>query len=246
MMWSGSRQTVQAPWPHSCGMGFAQPPGPVVTRDDASPPCGAVAPFLRSGTPAAAGFAARAGCPGDGSLRAAEVASAAALRGLALRPVTCSEVLAIGAMWERCSLATRIARFHAPVRDIPASYLKAVLSDPAANILAVREPAGGVVALASLIRSPGSGTAELGVLVEDAWQRRGIGRRLVAYLVAAAPARGITTLTAAVLAGNAEAAELLRQVPGQFSIADDGEILNVRVRLASFPEERRPGALPAR
>jgi GNAT superfamily N-acetyltransferase len=227
-------------------MGFAQPPGAVVTRDGAGPPCGAVAPFIRSGTPAAVGLAARAGCSGDGSLRAAEVASAAALRGLALRPVTGSEVLAIGAMWERCSLATRMARFHAPVRDIPASYLKAVLSDPAANILAVREPAGGVVALASLIRSPGSGTAELGVLVEDAWQRRGIGRRLVAYLVAAAPARGITTLTAAVLAGNAEVAGLLRQVPGQFCIAGDGEILNVRVRLGCFPEGRRPEALPAR
>lgn len=135
-------------------------------------------------------------------------------------------------MWERCSLATRIARFHAPVRDIPASYLKEVLADPAANVLAVREPAGDVVALASLIRSPGSGTGELGVLVEDAWQRRGIGRRMVAHLVLGAPARGITTLTAVVLSGNAQVADLLRRVPGQFSIAGDGEVLKVRVRLA--------------
>lgn len=152
--------------------------------------------------------------------------------GLALRPVTGSEIPAIGAMWERCSLATRIARFHAPVRDIPASYLKAVLADPAANVLAACEPAGDVVALTSLIRTPGSGTAELGVLVEDAWQRRGIGRRLVAHLITAAPARGITTLTASVLAANAQVADLLRQVPGQFSIALDGEALNVQVCLA--------------
>jgi GNAT superfamily N-acetyltransferase len=130
------------------------------------------------------------------------------------------------------------SRFHAPVRDIPASYLKAVLADPAASVVAAREPAGGAVALASLILSPGSGTAELGVLVEDAWQRRGIGRRLVAHLITAAPARGITTLTASVLAGNGKIAGLLRQVPGRFSIAAGGEVLEVRVRLASFPAER--------
>jgi GNAT superfamily N-acetyltransferase len=164
-----------------------------------------------------------------------EVTSATTLRGLALRLVTGPEIPAIGAMWERCALATRTARFHAPVKDIPASYLKAVLADPAANVLAAREPAGDVVALASLIRSSGSGTAELGVLVEDAWQRRGIGRRLVARLITAAPARGITTLTASVLAGNAKLADLLREVPGQFSIAADGETLHVRVHLA-FPE----------
>lgn len=97
-----------------------------------------------------------------------------------------------------------------------------------------------MVALASLSRSPGSGTAELGMLVEDAWQRRGIGRRLVAHLVAAAPARGITTLTAAVLAGNAQVADLLRRVPGQFSITADGEVLNVQVRLASSSEGTPP------
>jgi len=117
---------------------------------------------------------------------------------VALRPVTSSEIAAIGAMWERCSLATRIARFHAPVLDIPASYRTAVLADPAAHAVAASEPGGEVVALASLVRAPG-GAAELGVLVEDAWQRRGIGCRLAARLIAGAPARGITTLTASVL-----------------------------------------------
>jgi GNAT superfamily N-acetyltransferase len=155
----------------------------------------------------------------------------AARGGVALRLVTGSEIAAIGAMWERCSLATRIARFHAPVRNIPASYLETVLADPAANVLAVSEPDGDVVALASLIRSPGSGAAELGVLVEDAWQRRGIGRWLAAHLISAAPARGITTLTASFLAANAAVADLLRRVPGQFSIAADDGVLNVRVSL---------------
>jgi hypothetical protein len=69
------------------------------------------------------------------------------------------------------------------------------------------------------------------VLAEDAWQRRGIGRQLVACLVAAASASRVTELTAAVLAENARVAELLRQIPGEFSVTRDGTVLNVRIRL---------------
>ncbi len=87
-----------------------------------------------------------------------------------------------------------------------------------------------MAALASLISGRG-GCAELGVLVEDAWQRRGIGRQLVAHLVAAASARQVTDLTASVLAQNAWVADLLRQVPGEFSVTRDGTTVNVRVRL---------------
>jgi len=71
------------------------------------------------------------------------------------------------------------------------------------------------------------------VLVEDACQRRGIGRQLVAHLIAAACARQITELTASVLAENAGIADLLRRVPGEFSANRDGTVINVRVRLRS-------------
>jgi GNAT superfamily N-acetyltransferase len=136
-------------------------------------------------------------------------------------------------MWERCTLATRTARFHAPVRNIPTSYLTAVVADPAASVVAAQDRTDVVVALASLIRSASGHSAELGVLVEDAWQRRGIGRQLVAHLITAAPPRGIVVLTASVLSENARVADLLRQVPGEFSLAIDGPTLKVQVRLAS-------------
>jgi len=146
-----------------------------------------------------------------------------------LHPAEC-HLPRITAMWERCSLATRIARFHAPVRKIPASYLKTMLSDPSTSLVAVRGQAGAVVALASLVPAD-CRSAELGVLVEDAWQRHGIGRQLVARLIAAARASQVTELTASVLAENARVADLLRQVPGDFSLTRDGTVLNVRVRL---------------
>jgi GNAT superfamily N-acetyltransferase len=161
----------------------------------------------------------------------------AAAGGISIRPVTGSDARAIASMWQRCTLATRIARFHAPVRAIPAAYLTAVFADPSASVVAACRHRGAVVALASLIPDATQDSAELGMLVEDAWQHAGIGRRLVAHLIATARTRGITSLTASVLAGNAKAADLLRQVPGEFSLAFDGPALHVRIRLAS---PRRP------
>jgi len=183
----------------------------------------------------AADAASRAACPPASLVRAcpsqARPVHAAPVRDLPLHPVTGSHLPAIAAMWQRCTLATRIARFHAPVRHIPASYLKAVLDDPAASVMAQHESTGDVVALASLIRTASREWAELGVLVEDAWQRRGIGRRVVTRLIAAAPARGITAVEAYVLAENAKVADVLRRVPGDFSLAIDGPVLTVRIRL---------------
>ena len=156
----------------------------------------------------------------------------ATARGVSVRPVTGSDAHALASMWQRCALTTRIARFHAPVRTIPASYLTAVFADPAASVVAACQHCGAVVALASLVPRASQDSAELGVLVEDAWQRAGIGRRLVAHLIATAQARGITTLTASVLADNAKVADLLRQIPGEFSLAVDGPVLTVQIRLA--------------
>jgi GNAT superfamily N-acetyltransferase len=128
-----------------------------------------------------------------------------------------------------------MARFHAPLRDIPASYLEIVLTDPSASLIAEPGHAGVVAALASLVPG-GGGSAELGVLVEDAWQRHGIGRQLVARLIAAAPARQIAELTASVLTQNATIADLLRQVPGEFALTRHGTTVSVRVRL--YPPAR--------
>jgi GNAT superfamily N-acetyltransferase len=130
---------------------------------------------------------------------------------VALRHPAPADLPHILAMWGRCSLVTRMTRFHAPVRAIPASYLQAVLADPSASLVAASASGSTIGGLASLVAGDGS-SAELGVLVEDAWQRQGISRQLVTHLVAAAPAREITEVTASVLALNAAVADLLRQI----------------------------------
>lgn len=188
------------------------------------------APFIRSGVADAIDLARRAERVGYDSFWV-----------VSLRPPTEPDLPAITAMWHRCTPATRLARFHAPVHTIPTSYLDAVTADPAASLVAVDDRTAAVVASASLIRHSNGQSADLGVLVEDAWQRRGIGRRLVTSLLTAAPARGITVLTAAILTEHAAVASLLRQVPGEFASILDGPTMQVMVRMGlARPTECSP------
>ncbi len=66
------------------------------------------------------------------------------------------------------------------------------------------------VGLATLARS--TSDHELGVLVEDGWQRRGIGTELLTRLVASARARGIGQIVADVLGEDSFILSMLRRV----------------------------------
>ena len=66
-----------------------------------------------------------------------------------------------------------------------------------------RRPGGSELrALASYEPGEAPGTTEIAVVVEDGWQRRGLGSALVDALLAAAEARGLHRFTADVLADN--------------------------------------------
>jgi GNAT superfamily N-acetyltransferase len=66
------------------------------------------------------------------------------------------------------------------------------------------------VGLATLARS--TSDHELGVLVEDGWQRSGIGTELLTRLVASARARGIGQIVADVLGEDSFILSMLRRV----------------------------------
>jgi GNAT superfamily N-acetyltransferase len=110
-------------------------------------------------------------------------------------------------MFDRCSLPTRYHRFHAPVRAIPEQYLAEALSGSPfhhALVAGTGQGPGGerIVALASCCAFA-EGAAELGLLIEDAWQRNGLGARLLGDLVAHASASGLRVLEAQLLAEQA-------------------------------------------
>jgi GNAT superfamily N-acetyltransferase len=102
---------------------------------------------------------------------------------------------------------------------LPPEYLDRVLADPAGSRACVETCR--IVGLASLLAGPG-GVADLGVVVEDEWQGRRVGTRLVASLVTGARDRGVSVVTATVLASHARLARALRRVPGTFTITSYG------------------------
>jgi len=101
-------------------------------------------------------------------------------------------------------------RFFAHVSALPGTYLDSLLAcNPVrhdavvARARATTDAASGsrIVALASLVATRlGTGEAdELAVLVEDDWQRRGLGSAMVDALVAGARRRGVRRVQATVL-----------------------------------------------
>lgn len=116
---------------------------------------------------------------------------------------------AIIELGRRCSPETLRRRFHAPVPSFPTRYLDWIL-DPtthADNLVGVAD--GQVIALATF-QPTDSGHGEIAVLVEDAWQHRGLGTRLVRRLGRRAYARHADSIEASIMADNMTALALLR------------------------------------
>jgi GNAT superfamily N-acetyltransferase len=119
-------------------------------------------------------------------------------------PITAADRDAVAALFARCSAETRRLRFFGNVLAMPPGYLTDVLAEVPGQHDAVGAWRGReLVGLASLAAdTPDSG--ELAVLVDDAHQRRGVGTRMIATLIARARVRGVTTVTASVLPGRTE------------------------------------------
>jgi GNAT superfamily N-acetyltransferase len=113
------------------------------------------------------------------------------------------------AMHERCSAQSRYRRWHGHVRTFPRGYLAALLAPTDEQLGVVARRDGQLIGFASAARVD-STTRELGILVEDSWQRHGIGGQLLTVLVAECIAHGTGQLRAEVLADYAALLEPLR------------------------------------
>jgi GNAT superfamily N-acetyltransferase len=167
-----------------------------------------------------------------------------------LRRADAADREALRSMFDRCTPRTRYRRFHGPVKAIPERYLADALSGSALHYALVACPefpdrhpdarAGGVVALGSC-RTVGEGAAELGLLIEDAWQRHGLGTRLLRDLVTHASRAGLRVLEAQLLVEQAWITGLLSPY-GACRLRSTGDgVLNVTVRLGESRAQERPG-----
>jgi RimJ/RimL family protein N-acetyltransferase len=131
-----------------------------------------------------------------------------------LRPIRSEDAPALTRLYDRLSPESAYQRFFAVMRRLPpdwARILADVDHDRRAAIVALG-PGGELVGVArySVLADPGE--AEIALVVEDAWQGRGLGTILLAALLEHAESRGIPRFLAYVLADNHRMMRLIGRV----------------------------------
>ena len=115
-----------------------------------------------------------------------------AVESVLVRPARPGDAAALNRMVARCSPRTRYERFHGVVEEIPPEYLRRCLHGDGQEAVVAETVTGELAGLASTGPVPGEPAGcELGVLVEDRWQRKQIGRLLTSELLDRARARGL-------------------------------------------------------
>lgn len=139
-------------------------------------------------------------------------------RRVTIRPITPDDREREAAFVRRLSPQSRYYRFHSSLRELTpellARFTRVDYPDDMALVATV-EDAGeqtqiGVARYATT--PPGSSTAEVAIVVEDAWQGRGIGSRLLLELRRIALAGGIRHLHMRVLPENRRMIELAERL----------------------------------
>jgi GNAT superfamily N-acetyltransferase len=193
-----------------------------------------------------------------------QVAGAAASSGpraaAAIRPVRPADEAVLREFFAALSVESRYLRFFAPVT--PSCGLLDLMAGKPAHVDAIIAVADGVIvghAMAADRPVPGDpvpgtpgGQAEpratdVGVVVADAWQRRGLGATLMRALIDRAQARGVTTLAMDVLPGNRRVLAMIAGHWPQAAVGHAADSVDIRIPLpppAPRPRATRPAIRP--
>jgi len=158
---------------------------------------------------------------------------------VAIRQTGPEDLPALGDFFAGLSAHTRYLRFFGPVT--PGTAMLRTLSGAADNVDALVAVRGGVIVGHAMAvdrvephnpKGPrGTRVTDIGVVVHDAWQGRGVGAALMRALVTGAQARGVTILEMDVLDGNRQ---VLAMITGHWPAArvdhnSDGFAIRVRL-----------------
>jgi GNAT superfamily N-acetyltransferase len=140
-----------------------------------------------------------------------------------------SNLEAVLAMLARCSRTTLFRRFHGFTDGV--AYHEALLRDRPVDQTLLAWYRSTCVGVASL-GVGAAGNIDLAVLVEDAWQRRGVATQLAESLLARARAKGVTTVHADVLGDDLFILQALRRI-GPLTVSIEFGIYSVDIDISS-------------
>lgn len=132
----------------------------------------------------------------------------------------------VAAMHERCSEETRYERYFAPISQWREDQLRRIAGGHRGATLVAIADDGAVVGLGNVFpdRPEGQHTAEIAVIVEDAWQGHGLGSSLLRHLIALARRLGFDEVTALVLATNSRMIRLLEATTLSWARTEDDDL----------------------
>ena len=140
------------------------------------------------------------------------------------------------AMHERCSAETVARRYHAPM-PLLRPRLARTLLEPQHGFSVVATSRDQLIGIATLARD-GADRHDLGLLVEDWWQHRGIGATLLRSVAAQAAALGLTMLHCVSQPGNAAALATIRRAGLTARVTMADALVHARIPIANVAESR--------
>ena len=148
----------------------------------------------------------------------------------AVRPVRPEDLAELGCFFAGLSVGSRYLRFCAPVT--PTHGLLDLLAGRHARVDAIVAVANGVIVGHAMAADDRDGRAtDVGVVVADAWQRRGVGAALMRALVARARARGVMSLAMDVLPGNRRVLAMILDHWPEAAVGQNPDSVDIRVPL---------------
>ncbi|WP_374200617.1 GNAT family N-acetyltransferase [Streptomyces sp. ATCC 21386] len=154
---------------------------------------------------------------------------------ITVRRADVGDLRAAKAMHERCSARTLTMRYHGPVGDAD-RYLKHLLSPRFGRTLAVQTASGRLVGLGHLLWD--GDETEIALLVEDEWQRRGIGGELLRRLVEMAAETGCENVYVVTQSSNTGMVAAMRglELPLDYQIEEGTLVITARLSEAGVSE----------
>jgi GNAT superfamily N-acetyltransferase len=158
-----------------------------------------------------------------------------------IRAVSLGDGELLRRMFSRLSRGSIYRRFHIPYPSVPqwAVALFMGVHGPQGEYL-VSVAGNEIVGHAMYTRSEDGRTADIGIVIEDEWQRRGIGKLLLSRLAAAAIRQHIETFTGVVLGENRPMMSLISAVFTEVRSTIRGGQYEIYAPLVGFHTPRDP------
>lgn len=160
---------------------------------------------------------------------------------LLVRPATPEDAVAVRDLHQRCS-ATALAQRYFGGGHVPADARLARLLEPTGGVTLLAFDGARAVAMANLLAEGDLG--EIAVLVEDGWQRRGVGSALVRRLIAYAERADFVAVVAHIAADNNAMLRTLRRF-GTGTVDREGSMLSVTLPLPGSDKQASPDSTRA-